>query len=134
MDIPKILIVDDEAEIRTSLNNFLSRNIECNILEAGDGKEAMDILKKEVFDLVLLDLKMPGISGMDVLKKTKEIQPQTEIVVISAWDSQAVAREAIKEGAQDYITKPSTINVIFNKVCESLKKKNKYLPKNKEGV
>lgn len=131
MDKPRIFIVDDETEARTSLGNFLRRNIECEVFEAGDGRQALEILKDDGFDLILLDIKMPGISGIDVLKKTKVTHPDTDIVMISAWDSQPVALEALQNGAVDYITKPSTIQVIYSKICEILKKRNKYLPKSK---
>ncbi len=126
---PKILIVDDEKEARESLNNFLARNIDCDICEAPDGRKALELLQKDSFDLILLDIKMPGISGIDVLKKATASHPDTDIIIISAWDSQPIAGEALQGGAVDYITKPSTINVIYSKVCEILKKRNKYTPK-----
>lgn len=129
MDKPRILIVDDEAEARESLNKFMARNIECDIVEACDGRKALEALEQGTFDVVLLDIKMPGISGIDVLKKVQEMHPATDILVISAWDSQPVAEEALQDGAIDYITKPSTINVIYSKVCEILKKRNKFIPK-----
>jgi len=131
MEKPKILIVDDEQEARVSLNKFLTRNIECSIQEACDGRKALELLEKDSFDLMLLDIKMPGISGVDVLKKTRAAHPDTDILIISAWDSQPIASEVLEDGAIDYITKPSTINVIYSKACEILKKRNKYAPKAK---
>lgn len=131
MNKAKILIVDDEAEARESLNNFLLRNIECEVAQAGDGRQALEILKTNSFDLILLDIKMPGISGIDVLKKAKVTHPDTDVLMISAWDSQPIAADVLAAGAVDYITKPSTINVIFDKISEVLKKRNKYQPKNK---
>ena len=129
MDKPKIFIVDDEEDVRSKLKTYLSRHIACEIFEACDGREALETLKKESFDLILLDIKMPGISGLDVLKKAKEAYPDTDILVITAYDSPQVAGEVLKEGVVDYITKPSTREVIFAKICEVLKKRNKYLPK-----
>jgi len=130
MDKPRILIVDDETEVRQSLNKFMARNIECEIAEASDGRKALEALEEGAFDLILLDIKMPGISGLDVLKKARLMHPSMDILVISAWDSQPIAEEVLQDGAVDYITKPSTINVIYAKVCEILKKRNKLLSKN----
>lgn len=130
MDKPVILIVEDDNETRDILKKILTERIECRISETGDGREALELLKKEGFDLILLDIKMPGISGMDILKETKETYPQTDIIVISGWDSQSIACEALGKGASDYIPKPSSVTVIHDKVCEILKKRNKYLPKN----
>jgi len=93
-------------------------------------KAGSGVLKKEAFDLILLDIKMPGISGMDVLKETKEDYPETDIIVISGWDSQSVASEALEKGASDYIPKPTHVTVIQDKVCEVLKKRNKCFLKN----
>lgn len=132
MDKPKILIVDDEAIIRDVLNRFLAQKIECDIREVGDGRSALESLKSDTFDLIILDIKMPGISGTDVLKKTRLTHPQTDILVLSAWDSQSIASDALKDGAVDYIPKPSSIKVIYEKVCGVLKKKNKYFPKDTE--
>ena len=129
MDKPKILIVDDDTGIRDLLKAALTRDIESEIQEAGDGDTALKLLDKGRFDLILLDIKMRGISGIDVLKKTKQAHPETDILVLSGWDSQQVATEVLKAGAIDYIPKPSPINVICDKVREILKKKNKFIPK-----
>lgn len=130
MDKPRILIVEDDNETRDILKKILTVHIESIISEAGSGRQALEFLKKETFDLILLDIKMPGISGMDILEKTKEIYPKTDIIVISGWDSQSIASEVLRKGASDYIPKPSSVTVIHDKVCEILKKRNKYLPKN----
>lgn len=129
MEKPRILIVDDEDDARHCLVSYLNRNIEGEIIDAGDGRKALEIVKENSFDLVLLDIKMPGISGIDVLRKIKTDYPDTEVIMISAYDSQSVAQEAFGQGAVDYITKPSTIKVIYEKVCDSLKKRDKFLPK-----
>lgn len=123
MKKPKILLVDDEKEIRTMLHKFLGDNLKAEIKEAPNGTEALEIIAKEAIDLVLLDIKMPGISGVDVAKRIKENHPLVDIIMVSAWDSQTVADQALKEGAVDYITKPSPISLIYAKVSEVLKKK-----------
>lgn len=130
MDKPKILIVDDEVDAIDRIKKFLSRRIKCDIQEALDGRQALGLINKESFDLILLDIKMQGISGMDVLRKTRVTHPKTDIIMITAYDSQQIAREALKEGAADYIVKPSTLDVIHSKVQHILERQNKFLPKN----
>ncbi|MBI5144788.1 MAG: response regulator [Candidatus Omnitrophica bacterium] len=129
MDKPKILIVDDEVDVRDRIKNFLRRKIECDIQEASSGRQALEMIDKETFDLILLDIKMQGLSGIDVLKKTKAAHPEMDILMITAYDSQQVAREALKHGATGYIIKPSTLEVIHTKVQHLLTKRKKYLPK-----
>ena len=131
MDKPKILIVDDEKDAREMIRNFLNRHIECSLQEASSGREALEFIGKDEFDLLLLDVKMPGISGVDVLKKSKHLHPDTDVLMITAYDSPQVAREVLKKGATDFIIKPSTIEVIFQKAVDILKKRNQYLPKEK---
>ncbi|MBI4706616.1 MAG: response regulator [Candidatus Omnitrophica bacterium] len=128
MDKPKILIVEDNDALRSTLKEILALTLECGITEAANGRLAIESLNKDKFDLVILDIKMPGISGADIIKKKKELYPDTDILVVSAWDSQSIASEILEEGAFDYIPKPSNFNVICEKVAEILKKKNKYLP------
>jgi YesN/AraC family two-component response regulator len=129
MDKPRILIVDDEEGVRDSLRRYLDRNIECVIREASNGRDALDEVNKEPYDLILLDVKMPGISGIDVLKQIQESSREVEVLVITAYDSQQVAQEALALGASDYIVKPSTIEVIFDKISEILQRRDKFLPK-----
>lgn len=130
MDKPKILIVDDDLDVVESIGKYLERNLECSVYRAEDGRKAFEHIEKEVFDLAILDVKMPGISGIDVLKRLKAAHPAAEAMMISAWDSQQVAWEAIKCGAADYVIKPSRIEVIFPKVRAILEKIGKYFPKN----
>jgi DNA-binding NtrC family response regulator len=129
MDKPRILIVDDEADVRESIKIYLARRIECGLQTASDGKQALELIEKQAFDLILLDIKMQGISGMGVLKKTKVTHPETDVIMITAYDSEQVCREALKEGAVDFIVKPSTLDVICSKVIQILTKRSQYTPK-----
>jgi len=129
---PKILIVDDEESVRSTLKDILADCFECDIAESSDGRHALEVLEKEQFDLVLLDIKMPGLSGVDVLKNAALKHPQTDILMLSGWDSQSVAEEAFKDGATDYILKSSPPAVSCGKICAILKKRNKYFPKKKK--
>lgn len=127
---PRIFIVEDEEEARSKLKAYLMRNLECEISEAGDGRQALERIEKEKFDLILLDIKMQGISGLDVLERVKAISPETEVIVISAYDSAQVAKEALQKGACDYIPKSSASReLILKKAVEIFQQKNKYLPK-----
>ena len=129
MDKPKILLVDDEPDARDVIGHYLSRHLECGIFKAQDGRQALELMERESFDVAILDVKMPGISGIDVLRKIKAVNPQAGVLVVTGWNSQQVAEMAIKEGAVDYIVKPSNVEVIFAKVRAILEGINKYFPK-----
>ena len=119
----KILVVDDEEDVRESLGNFLARRIDCVLEKAASGEEALNKLKNGNFDLVLLDIKMPGLSGIDVMKEAAKLCPQTKFLAISGYDSDEVADEALKAGAADFVTKPQTLAAILLKVKDILSKK-----------
>lgn len=120
MKAPKILIVDDEKDTRQTLNDYLSNRIECEIIEAADGYEALEQLKHNPIDLILLDIKMPGISGTEVIREAKAVSADVPIIVITKWDSAEVASQ-VKELGADYIPKPLSLKVVRLKVEEKLK-------------
>jgi len=128
-EIPRILVVDDEEDVRERIGSFISRKIKCEIQKASDGNQAIEKLKKAEFDLVLLDIKMPGLSGIDVIKEAVKFTPRTKIVAFSGYDSQEVADLALKEGAVDFLPKPHTIEAIELKVKDILTQIGKYRPK-----
>ncbi|HEY5649571.1 MAG TPA: response regulator, partial [Nitrospiria bacterium] len=101
----RILVVDDEKSMREFLSIMLGKE-GFSVKEAGDGEAALDLIKREKFDLVLTDIKMPRGNGMDVLKAVKEASPETIVLMITAFASTETAIEAMKEGAYDYLTKP----------------------------
>lgn len=102
-----ILVIDDEATMRDSCRQALSRD--GNRVEvAEDGLKGLAMLAKESFDLIILDLKMPGLSGMDVLKKIKDSNPEAMVIVITGYATVESAVEAMKRGAYDFIPKPFT--------------------------
>ena len=102
-----ILVIDDEETMRDSCRQTLSRD-GSRVAVAEDGSRGLAMLKKESFDLVILDLKMPGLSGMEVLKKIKEEDPEVVVVVITGYATVESAVEAMKIGAYDFIPKPFT--------------------------
>ncbi len=102
-----ILVIDDEEAMRDSCKKIL-RKMGCGVELAKDGLEGLEMLRARSFDVVLLDLKMPGLGGMEVLGRIKEESPHTEVVVITGYPSIDSAVEAMKLGAYDFIPKPFT--------------------------
>jgi len=118
-----ILIIDDEEAMRDSCRQTLLR--EGNKVEvAEDGTIGLTILEKESFDVVILDLKMPGLSGMEVLKRIKEKDPEIVVIVITGYATVDSAVEAMKSGAYDFVPKPFTpdsLRVIVGRALEKRK-------------
>jgi two-component system response regulator HydG len=108
---PTILVIDDEKVVRDSCRQVLSRD-GYNIEVAEDGREGLEKMKGAVFDIVILDLKLPGLSGMDVLKKIKGDDPDAIVIVITGHGTIESAVESMKLGAYDFIPKPFTPDVI----------------------
>lgn len=122
MPIESILIIDDEPLMRKFLSETLKRK-NYSVETAENAKTALSLLRMGSFDLVLTDLKMPDLSGIEVLKKTKEISPQILVIVMTAYGSVDNAVEAMKEGAFHYILKPFTpdsIELVIQKASEHL--------------
>jgi DNA-binding response OmpR family regulator len=124
-----ILIVDDEFGPRESLRMILNPHF--SIFTAADGKEALAILRKEKIDVVTLDLKMPGLSGLDILREIRRFYPDVEVLIITAFGSPQNVKEANRYGARSFICKPfnpmellNNINNLFEKRSYALKAKN----------
>lgn len=101
----KILIVDDEANIRASLQEMLTRD-GYSVLVAESGEAALELIAAHTFDLALIDLKMPGIGGIEVLTALRQRAPDTIAIVLTAHASLETAVEALRQGAHDYLFKP----------------------------
>ena len=104
----KILVVDDEAIIRDSLKDWLS-DAGYPVLTAEDGHQALGLIEKERPGIAIIDLVMPGMDGIELLKKAKEIWPGVEVIIITAYASIPTAIEAMKQGAYDYVEKPFSV-------------------------
>ena len=111
---PRILIADDEEGIRESLNLILGE--EYDLIFAKDGEETLARLSNEIFDLALLDIKMPKLDGMEVLKRVKSNGMKTPVVILTAYQSIELAKEAVRLGALDYLPKPFEREQILNAV------------------
>src|SRR6056297_2783944 len=100
-----ILIVDDEESVRDSLYNWFiddGYDVEC----AEDGKKALNLLESKEFDIVLADIKMPGMDGMELHKRIKTLSKEPIFIIMTAFASVDTAVQALKNGAFDYVTKP----------------------------
>lgn len=124
----RIIVVDDEENIRSTLHEILSDEgyeVSC----AADGETALRTLKSEAADLVLLDVWMPGIDGMQTLKILKDIDPETEVVMMSGHGAIETAVKATKFGAFDFIEKPFSLDSILRTVAKALKSRRARMAK-----
>ena len=125
MDVNKkatILVVDDEHGVRQSFNMVLKDDY--NLLLAGTGEEAIDIFIKNAVDLILLDIRLPDIDGIALLEKLKSIDPQTEIIMVTAVREIQTAVKAIKLGAYEYVIKPFVVDDVLTIISRALEKRN----------
>jgi DNA-binding NtrC family response regulator len=109
----KILVVDDEEVVRLSHIRTLA-SIHCNVEVVPDGNEAIRFMEQHPADVVLLDLRMPGMDGMTVLKTIKQRWPDTEVVIITGYPTIETAKEAVRLGAFDYLAKPVGPDDVIN--------------------
>ncbi len=107
--MPNILIIDDEPSIRTVLRDILEME-KYEVQEAKDGIDALSKIKKSTFDLVICDIKMPKMDGMEVLERINILSPDTPVIMISGHGDIDTAVETVKKGAFDYISKPPDLN------------------------
>ena len=122
--MPKILIIEDEATIRRVLIKILSEENDSYVVEeAEDGLQGIEKIKNEDYDLVLCDIKMPKMDGVEVLEAVKKIKPEIPMVMISGHGDLETAGNTMRLGAFDYISKPPDLNRLLNTVRNALDKK-----------
>jgi len=109
----KILVIDDEVEMGEIVHDYLSDE-GYKTFKAADAQEGIGLVKKEKPDVVLLDVIMPGMSGLDCLKQIKKLSPQTFVIMVSALQDEHIAKQAIQHGAYDYLTKPFDLSFLSN--------------------
>jgi DNA-binding NtrC family response regulator len=117
-----ILVVDDEHGIRQSFNMVLKDQF--NVLLAETGQQAIDLLNKNTVDLILLDILLPDINGLDLLEQLKNIDPNPEIIMVTAVNEIQPAVKAIKLGAYEYIIKPFLVEDVINLINRALEKRS----------
>ena len=116
----RVLIVDDETSVRTLLSEVLQGQ-GYEVVVASSGEEAVELARKSPFEIVITDMRMPGISGVEVIQHVKNINSECCVIVITAYASVESAVEAIRRGAYDYITKPfniATMRIIVDRAAE----------------
>ncbi|MBI5663748.1 MAG: sigma-54-dependent Fis family transcriptional regulator, partial [Nitrospirae bacterium] len=116
-----ILVVDDEKSMREILEIFL-KSEGYGVSVAENGEKAIEAVKKDIFDLIITDMKMPKVGGLELLKNVKQIAPDTVVVIITAFGTTDSAVEAMKLGAYDYIQKPFQLDNIRLVVKNALEK------------
>lgn len=121
--MPKILIIDDERSIRHTLKEILEYE-SYSVDEAADGEVGLDQLRKNKYDVVLCDIKMPKIDGLEVLQRAQEIAPDVPFIMISAHGTIDTAVDATKKGAYDFLQKPPDLNRLLVTVRNALDKAN----------
>ncbi len=117
----RIMVVDDEKLVRWSISSGLERDHH-EVFCAQSGEEAIEKAKEENFDLVITDFKMPGMNGAELLEQLKKLNPETKVVVLTAYSEELSMRRAMKLGACEYIEKPFVVDEIRELVKNALSK------------
>ena len=118
---PVVLVVDDDQGVRGALAGTLEEEYEA--VEAAAGPDALEAFEQRRFDAVLLDIRMPGMGGLEVLRRMKAIEPRVEVILISAVDEVPTVVEGMKAGAFDYITKPWRIDDLLARVGRAVRRR-----------
>lgn len=129
----KVLVVDDEEVVRRSYVRSLA-GTHCKVEVASSGPAALQAMREQAFDVVLLDLMMPGMSGMSVLKTIKQKWPESEVVIITGYPAVDTAKEAVTLGAFDYLAKPAGPDDIINAANSAMLHKKWTLRRDQEPL
>ena len=119
--LPNILVVDDEINVIESFKRLLEDDYK--VLTATNGEEALEKIEKENLDIVLLDIRMPEMDGIEVLRRIREMSENVDVIVITAVSTMRTAIEAMKLGAYDYITKPFEVDEVIVSINKALEKR-----------
>ena len=117
-----VLIVDDDEAVRRSYSAILADG-QCDAQTAPDGAQALAAMEEQPYDVVLLDVRMPGPDGMSVLKTLKQRWPESEVVIITGYPTVESAKEAVRLGAYDYLAKPAWPDDIAGAARGALRRK-----------
>ena len=122
-----LLIVDDEEPLRVLLESELSESEEFSVDVAADGGEAINKIQAKVYDVVLLDIRMPRVNGIEVLKFVQEYSPTTQVIILTNYADIKTAIETIKMGAYDFLAKPYDIDELFNTIHRAIERKQLFI-------
>jgi len=124
MNSKPILVVDDEPIVRESIKDWLS-DAGYNVITAETGEEALELIEQQDFSVLILDIRLPGKTGIRVLKEVKELKPEIKSIIITAYPSVDLTEEAIRLGAVDYLIKPIAPEDLERLVRETMEKYEK---------
>lgn len=128
----RVLIVDDEPDfLETIVKRLLKRKIDATGVDSG--KEALEILEREPFDVVILDIRMPGMDGIDTLKEIKRKRPLMEVILLTGHASVESGMQGIQYGAFDYVMKPAEIDDLLEKIRQAYERKSIHEEKIKQS-
>ncbi len=120
-DTAHVLVVDDEGAIRYSVSKTLQR-IGYEVDEASSGEEALDMIGRREYEVILTDIRMPGLTGVDLLKRIKDISPDAIVILMTGYASLGTAVESLRLGAHDYLIKPSSSQDIRQSVARGVER------------
>lgn len=121
IDTAHVLVVDDEGAIRYSVSKTLQR-IGYQVEEAASGEEALEMIARSEYEVILTDIRMPGLSGVDLLKRIKDISPDAIVILMTGYASLGTAVESLRLGAHDYLIKPSSSQDIRQSVARGVER------------
>ena len=125
MEWIKIMLVDDEERFLSTTKTLLARH-GYEAFTATSGEEALALMKERLFDVVLLDVKMPGMDGIETLKEMKKMQPLAEVILLTGHASVETSIDGMKLGAFDYLLKPVKLEDLLVKLADAFEKKNSH--------
>jgi DNA-binding NtrC family response regulator len=128
--VKPILIVDDEPIVRESLRNWLE-DVGYKVVTAETGEQALELIATRDFSVIILDIRLPGRTGITVLREVKEKKPDIKVIIITAYPSSDLTAEAMKLGAIDYLVKPIAPDDMERLVREAIRR---YASENQRGV
>ena len=124
---PKILICDDEKDIHIFIQRFIIKHFIADVDISEDGDQAIKLIKKNPYDIVLMDIMMPGISGIEATESILKINSDIAILILSAWQGPEVTAKAIEAGAIDFLSKPVSPKILKARLTAILTNKNKLM-------
>ena len=129
---PKVLIVDDEERFRTTMAKLLAVN-GLAVTAVGSGKAALEELGAKPYDVITLDIRMPGMSGLEALAEIKKVNPTVEVIILTGHASVDTAVEIMKLGGYEYLLKPTSTDELMNKIDAAFERKQNREQKARKG-